>query len=107
VPVFKGTLLGLWLIGFATLARFYFVLIRPLPPGTTGYAISMSMLSHLTIRSVVWWVGVAVFFAIGFALTRVWKGPTAFWVALGVTGLIPVGFWLLVGVVYYMSRSMG
>jgi len=37
---------------------------------------------------------------------RVWKGPKAFWVALGVTGLVPVGFWVLVGVVYYVAGTM-
>ena len=105
MPIFKGTLLGLWLVGFGTLARFYYVLIRPFPRGTS-VAISASMLWHLTIRSVVWWVAVAVCFSVGVALTRVWKGPTAFWVALGVTGLIPAGFWVLVGVIYYMSRTM-
>jgi hypothetical protein len=106
VPIFKGTLLGLWLVGFATLARIYFVLIRPIPPGISGYAIEMSAFSHLTLRSVVWWVGIAVCFAISFALTQVWKGPRAFWVGLGVTGIIPAGFWVIVGVVYYKLRSM-
>jgi hypothetical protein len=105
VPIFKGSLLGSWLIGFGTLARFYYVLVRPFPRGTS-VAISLNTFPHLTIRSVGWWVGVAVCFAVSFALMRVWKGPTAFWVAVGVTGLVPAGFWVLVGVVYYMSRSM-
>jgi hypothetical protein len=106
VPIFKGTLLGLWLVGFATLARFYFDIVRPLPAGTSSYAVSVSMIWHLTIRSVAWWVGVAVCFAIGVGLTRVWKGPRAFWIALGVTGLIPAGFWVLIGVLYYLARTM-
>jgi hypothetical protein len=106
VPIVKGTLLGLWLVGFGTLARFYYVLVRPLPVGTKSYAISMYSLWHITIWSVAWWIGVVVCLAAGVALARVWKGPTAFWVGLGVTGLIPVGFWVLVGVIYYMSRTM-
>jgi hypothetical protein len=105
MPIFKGTLLGLWLVGFGTLGRFYYVLVRPFPRGTS-VAISISTFPFLTIRSVVWWVAVAVCFAVSLALMRVWKGPTAFWVGLGVTGLIPAGFWVLVGVVYYMSRTM-
>ena len=105
MPIFRGALSALWLIGFGTLARFYYVLIRPFPRGTS-VAISASMLWHLTYRSRVWWVGVAVCFAVGVALMRVWKGPKAFWVALGVTGLVPVGFWVLVGVVYYVAGTM-
>ena len=97
--------LALWLIGFGTLARFYYVLVRPFPRGTS-VAISVSMFPHLTIRSFVWWIGVAVCFAVGFALMRVWKGPSAFWVALGITGLVPVGFWVLVGLFYYMAPTM-
>ena len=56
MPIFRGALLALWLIGFGTLARFYYVLIRPFPRGTS-VAISASMLWHLTYRSRVWWVG--------------------------------------------------
>lgn len=87
--VLKGTLLGLWLLGFGTMAWLYFALYRNRPPNS---AVEIRIFTSLTTQNPLWWTAVIVCLVIGYAIARVWLGPPILWIALLVTGLIPGGF---------------
>lgn len=86
--ILKGTLLGLWLLGFGTLAFLYFAIYRNLQPNT---AVALSVITANTIRNPLWWVAGIVCFVLSYAITRSWEGPRLMWAALLVTGLVPTG----------------
>lgn len=87
--ILKGTLLGLWLFGFGTLARLYFGLFRNLPPNS---AVDIRLITSYTTQNSLWWTALGVCLALGYAIARPWSGPPILWIALLVTGLIPAGF---------------
>ena len=86
--ILKGTLLGLWLFGFGTLARLYFGLFRNLPPNS---AVDIRLITSYTTQNPLWWTALGVCLVLGYAIARSWSGPPILWIALLVTGLIPAG----------------
>jgi hypothetical protein len=99
----KGTLLGLWLVGFATMARLYFAIYRHLPPNS---AVSVDIITAFTTRSPIWWTALLVCFVVGYLVARSWRGPLAVWIALAVTGLIPGGVLALFLVLVYKLKHI-
>jgi hypothetical protein len=89
VWIAKGTLLGLWLLGFSTMAWLYFAIYRHLPRSA---AVDMRLITALTTHNPAWGTALVVCFAFGYAIARSWSGPPILWIALLVTGLIPAGF---------------
>jgi hypothetical protein len=87
--ILKGTLLGLWLFGFGTLARFCFGVFRNLPPNSS---VDIRVITSSTTQNPLWWTALGVCLVLGYAIARVWSGPPILWIALLVTGLIPAGF---------------
>jgi hypothetical protein len=87
--VLKGTMLGLWFLGFGTMAWLYFALYRNLPPNS---AVEIRIFTSLTTQNPLWWTAVVVCLVLGYAISRVWSGPPILWIALLATGLIPAGF---------------
>jgi hypothetical protein len=85
----KGTLLGLWLLGFGTIAFVYLTLYRKLP-------IHVDVVALNTIQNPLWWAALVVCFVLSYAITRSWSGPPILWVALLVTGLVPAGMLALI-----------
>jgi hypothetical protein len=85
----KGTLLGLWLAGFGTLALLYFAVYRHLPRNS---AVDYRLITRFTTADPFWWVALAGCLAIGYIITRIWAGPLGIWIGLAITGLIPLGF---------------
>jgi|ERR1700730_11932826 len=94
----KGTLLGIWLFSFGTIAFLYLALYRHLQPKT---AVAVNVITHMTTHNVLWWMALALCLAIGVLITRSWPGKPALWIVLVVTELFPVGllatFFALVG----------
>jgi hypothetical protein len=86
--ILKGTLLGLWLSGFGTIAYLYLAIFRYMPLGSM---INVTFLPHRTIQNPLWWVALVVCFVLSYAIARSWAGPTILWVGLLVTGLVPAG----------------
>jgi hypothetical protein len=98
----KGTLLGLWLLGFGTIAIFYFAVFRHLPPNSI---VPATILARYTIQSPFWWAVLVACFILGYTIARPWSGPTILWVGLLVTGLIPAGFLaLFIFLVYKLNQ---
>jgi len=87
--ILKGTLLGLWLLGFGTLARLYFAVYRNLPPNSS---VDIRVITGYTIQNPFWWTALVVCLVLGYAIARSWSGPPILWFALLVTGLVPAGF---------------
>jgi hypothetical protein len=87
--ILKGTLLGLWLLGFGTMALLYFGVYRNLPPNS---AVGVSVITAYTTQNPLWWTALVVCLVLGYGITRSWSGPPTLWIALLVTGLIPAGF---------------
>ena len=85
--ILKGTLLGLWLFGFGTLARFY-AFYRHLPRDS---AVDIRVITSATTQNPVWWTALGVCLVLGYAIARSWSGPPILWIALLITGLIPAG----------------
>jgi hypothetical protein len=85
----KGTLLGLWLFGFGTMALLYFAVWRNLPPNS---AVGITVFTHYTTQNPLWWTALVVSLVLGYAIARSWSGPAILWIALLVTGSIPAGF---------------
>jgi hypothetical protein len=86
--ILKGTLLGLWLLGFGTMAFFYFAVYRNAPPNS---AVDVRVFTVNTIQNPLWWTALVVCLVLGYAIARSWSGPPILWVALLVTGLVPAG----------------
>jgi hypothetical protein len=86
--ILKGTLLGLWLFGFGTMAWLYFAVFRHLPANS---AVEIRIITAYTTQSPLWWTSFVVCLVLGYALARSWSGPPILWIALLVTGLIPAG----------------
>jgi hypothetical protein len=87
--ILKGTLLGLWLLGFGTIARLYLAVYRNLPPNS---AVEVRVITGYTIQNPFWWTALVVCLVLGYTIARAWPGPPILWVALLVTGLVPAGF---------------
>src|SRR5260370_23495816 len=64
----KGTPLGLWLVGFGTIAWLYFSIFRRLPPGPGEVGVTVFM--AYTIQNPVWWAGVLVCLVLAFVIVR-------------------------------------
>jgi hypothetical protein len=90
--ILKGTLLGLWLFGFGTLAFLYIAVYRHMRPNS---AVSISVITWYTTQNPIWWIALVVCFVLGYAIVRSWSPPTILWVAVLVTGLIPAGWFAL------------
>ncbi|HYW66614.1 MAG TPA: hypothetical protein VFB10_07905 [Candidatus Dormibacteraeota bacterium] len=89
--ILKGTLLGLWLFGFGTMAYLYFAVYRHhMRPNT---AVSINLITWYTTHNPLWWTALVVCLALGYAIVRWWPAPAILWVAVLVTGLVPAG-WL-------------
>jgi hypothetical protein len=88
----KGTLLGLWLLGFGTIAFFYVAIFRYLPPNS---AVGVTVITAYTTQNPLWWTALVVCLVLGLAIARSWPGPLGTWTALLVTGLIPAGLLIL------------
>jgi|SRR5579863_8553895 len=86
--ILKGTLLGLWLLGFGTLAFLYFAIYRNLQPNT---AVALSVITANTIGNPLWWAAFVVCFVFSYAIAFSWVGPRILWVTLLVTGFVPAG----------------
>jgi hypothetical protein len=99
----KGTLLALWLLGFATMAWLYFALYRHLKPNS---AVGITVIAALTTRNPLWWVALVVCLVLGYSIARSWPGPSRLWIALAVTGLIPVGCVALLLVILYKLKHV-
>jgi hypothetical protein len=50
--ILKGTLLGLWLLGFATMAWLYFTVYRNLPLNS---GVDITVITGCTIQNPLWW----------------------------------------------------
>jgi len=87
MEIVKSLFLGIWLASFGTLAYLYLALYRKLPPST---AVGVSVFKAYMTHNLLWWLGLAVCFALGFVIVKAWPGRPAFWIALGVTELFPV-----------------
>src|SRR5262249_31350876 len=87
--ILKGTLLGVWLFSFGTMAYLYLALFRKLPSGAG--MISSNVFTGLTTSSPAWWLALIACLAIGLAITNSWPGKPILWVTLAVTELLPVG----------------
>jgi hypothetical protein len=87
--ILKGTLLGLWLSGFGTIAWLYFAVYRNLRPNT---AVGVSVIAAYTTQNPLWWTALLVCLVLGYAIARSWSGPPIVWIGLLITGLIPAGF---------------
>lgn len=85
----KSALLGLWLFGFGTIAFLYVAIYRNLPPSS---AVSVNLITWYTTHNPMWWTGLAVCLALGYAIVRSLSVPPILWVAVLVTALIPAGF---------------
>ena len=86
--ILKGTLLGLWLFGFGTLALLYFAVWRHMRPHS---AVGVSVITEFTTQNPLWWTAFVVCLVLGYAIARSWPGRPILWVALLVTGVIPAG----------------
>lgn len=86
--ILKGTVLGLWLFGFGTIALLYLAVYRGLPPHS---AVGVTVITAYTIQNLWWWAALLTCLALGGAVARRWSGPAVLWIALLVTGLIPAG----------------
>jgi hypothetical protein len=95
--VLKGTLLGLWLLGFGTMAFFYFPVYRNMPPNSGGVVTSVDIrvFPANTIQNPLWWWALVTCFALGCVIARTWPLPKILWVGLLVTGLVPAGLLVL------------
>jgi hypothetical protein len=104
--VLKSALLGLWLLGFGTMAFLYFAVYRNLPPNA---AVSANLINSYTTHNAVWWTALAVCLAFGYAIVRWWTAPPILWTAALVTGLVPAGclasFLALVAKLKHLSQG--
>jgi hypothetical protein len=102
--ILKGTLLGLWFLGFGTIGWLWFEIYRFLPSGQG--AVGADLIVLLTMRSPLWWTGLVLCFALGFLIVRAWRVPLGLWITLVVTGLLPAGFLTLFVVLYLKLKQM-
>jgi uncharacterized membrane protein len=89
VWIVKGTLLGLWLSGFSTIGWLYISMYRHLPSVDT--AVGVSAITAFTTRNPLWWTSIILCFAVCYWIARTWQAPTALWIGVVVTGLVPAG----------------
>ena len=99
----KGTLLALWLFGFGTMALLYFSIYRHVPPNS---AVDIRVITAPTTQNPFWWAALVVCLILGLAIARSWSGPLALWIALLVTGLVPVGCLALFLVLVYKLKQV-
>jgi hypothetical protein len=84
----------LWWLGFGTVARSVSVTPdRNLPPNAGGGTASVDtrFFTVKTIQSPIWWTALVVCFVLSCVIVRSWAGPTILWIAVLVTGPIPIG----------------
>src|SRR5216684_7630388 len=101
--VLKGTLLGLWLLGFGTIALLYFASYRYAPRSTITF---VPVIAHYTMENPLWWTALVVCFVLSYAITHSWSGPPILWVALLVTGLVPAGLLAMVITLLVKSKRL-
>ncbi|SRR6266446_2960272 len=102
--ILKSSLLGMWLFGFGTMVFLYFAIYRNLPPNS---AVSVNLITALTIQNPVWWAALAVCLALGYAVVRSWSAPPILWIAVLVTGLVPAGWLTLFIVLVVKLKHVG
>lgn len=93
----KGTLLGVWLLSFGTIAYFVFFLgIKP----NHSTTIDVRGLTFFTISNPSWWLWFVACLALGLIVARLWPGRGVFgsivWVGLAITELFPLGLLVLI-----------
>jgi hypothetical protein len=90
--IVKGTFLGIWLFSFSTIAYLYFALFRR----ASGGIVDTDLVTYLTTHNPLWWTALATCLAIGLfiAYSRPLSSPLL-WIALAVTELLPVGFFVV------------
>ncbi|HTF23477.1 MAG TPA: hypothetical protein VK937_06100 [Candidatus Limnocylindria bacterium] len=65
--ILKGTLLGLWVLRFGTLALPYFVVYRNMRPNS---AVGISVIAPYTSQNPLWWTALAVCLVLGLPIAR-------------------------------------
>lgn len=81
----------------------YFAFFRNLPSNS---GVDVRTITWYTIHNPLWWAGLAVCLAFGFAIVRSWPVPPILWVAVLVTGLVPAGFLALFIVLVVKLNSL-
>ena len=76
----KGSLLGLWLISFGTIAYFVLFLGYRFQPNS---AIDIRTLTHFTVANPSWWLWLVACLAPGMVAARSWPGRPVLWIGLG------------------------
>lgn len=99
----KGTLLGLWLFSFGTIAwLLYFQGYRPAP----GVSFDIRSLAFITVSNPSWWLWLVACLSLGMIAARNWPGRgvagSAVWIGLAITELVPLG--LLAGILVLVNR---
>jgi hypothetical protein len=92
--IIKGAFLGAWLFGFGTIAFLYLAVYRNLPPNT---AVAADIITRFTSENPLWWAALAACIVLGCAMVGSWPGKVSpiVWGALGVTFIVPVGFFAM------------
>ncbi|SRR6266403_467622 len=88
MEIVKSLFLGVWLFSFGTIVYLYLALYRRLPRSTM---VEPRVFAAATTHNALWWVGLAVCFALGFAILKALPLKPYVWVALAVTELFPAG----------------
>ncbi len=101
--ILKGTLLGLWLFGFGTMAFLYFAVYRHTGPHN---AVAINGITGYTTQNPIWWIALAVCLVLGYVIVRSWSAPPILWVAVLVTGLIPAGWFALFLTMLAMAKRI-
>lgn len=101
--ILKGTLLGLWLFGFGTMAWLYLALFRRVHANT---AVGASVIFSLTTLNPLWWTALVVSLVLGCAIARSWPWPLIVWIGLLVTGLVPAGLLALFITLFFKLKQM-
>ncbi len=102
--ILKGTLLGLWLFGFGTMAFLYFAVYRHIMRPNS--AVSINGITWYTIHNPIWWIALAVCLVLGYVIVRSWSAPPILCVAVLVTGLIPAGWFALFLTMLAMAKRI-
>jgi hypothetical protein len=98
----KGTLLGIWLLSFGTIAYFVFGLKAVPKPNVT---IDVRTYSFSTVANPSWWLWLLACLSLGLIAARSWPGKPILWLGLAVTELFPLGLLALFLVLFLKARQ--
>ena len=99
--ILKGSLLGLWLFSFGTLAYFWKAL-----GFFQGAVVDLRSLQRATIANPSWWLAFVICVALGLLVARNWPGKTFVWVSLAVTELLPLAYVAFIAVVVIRLKEL-